>query len=57
MVIGDEVWVLAGSGAAMVLRATEIGDEFRLVGAAYVHGIMNGEHIGDDVKLQTISLV
>ncbi|GFF48451.1 heterokaryon incompatibility protein 6, OR allele [Aspergillus udagawae] len=57
MAVGDEVWLLAGSGAAMVLRGTESEDVFRLVGAAYVHGIMNGEQAGDDMKLQDITLV
>ncbi|KAF4211226.1 hypothetical protein CNMCM5878_002911 [Aspergillus fumigatiaffinis] len=57
MAVGDEVWVLAGSGAAMVLRGTETEDEYRLVGAAYVHGIMNGEQVGDGVKLRDITLV
>ncbi|RHZ44310.1 Ankyrin and HET domain protein [Aspergillus thermomutatus] len=57
MAVGDEVWLLSGSGAAMVLRGTGTEDEFRLVGAAYVHGIMNGEHVGADVKLRDIALV
>ncbi|GIK05334.1 hypothetical protein Aspvir_009441 [Aspergillus viridinutans] len=57
MVVGDEVWVLAGSGAAMVLRGAEREHEFRLVGEAYVHGIMNGEQAGNDMKLRDISLV
>jgi hypothetical protein len=57
MAIGDEVWLLAGSGAAMVLRGTESEDVFRLVGAAYVHGIMNGEQAGDDMKLRDITIV
>jgi hypothetical protein len=57
MAVGDQVWILSGSGAAMVLRGTETEDEFRLVGAAYVHGIMNGEQVGDDVKLRDITLV
>jgi hypothetical protein len=57
MAVGDEVWLLSGSGAAMVLRGTETEDEYRLVGAAYVHGIMNGEQVDDDVELRNITLV
>ncbi|KAE8446732.1 hypothetical protein EG329_011637 [Mollisiaceae sp. DMI_Dod_QoI] len=43
---GDEVWVLAGARVPFILRRDGKGDEkWRLVGEAYVHGIMNGEAI------------
>lgn len=42
--MGDEVWVVLGSLVPLVLRrATEGEDGRRLVGYAYVHGIMDGE--------------
>ena len=39
---GDAVWVLAGAAVPLVLRPVEDGG-WKLVGEAYVHGIMNGE--------------
>jgi len=39
---GDAVWILAGAAVPMVLRPAK-GGEWKLVGEAYVHGIMNGE--------------
>lgn len=43
---GDEVWVFAGSKLPMLVRkrpASKYDNEFRLVGEAYVHGIMHWE--------------
>ncbi len=40
--IGDEVWVLAGATIPFVLRPNRDG-HYRLLGQAYVHGIMHGE--------------
>jgi hypothetical protein len=40
--IGDEVWVLGGAATPYVLRPIG-GGRYRLVGDAYVHGIMHGE--------------
>ena len=40
----DQVWVIAGSTVPMILRKSESG-RWRLVGEAYVHGIMNGEAV------------
>jgi hypothetical protein len=39
---GDKVWVVAGAAVPLVLRLSGNG-KWRLVGEAYVHGIMNGE--------------
>ncbi|KAK4654105.1 hypothetical protein QC762_0062110 [Podospora pseudocomata] len=42
--VGDEVWVVLGSLVPLVLRRATEGEEGRrLVGYAYVHGIMDGE--------------
>lgn len=38
----DEVWILHGALAPVLLRPTSHG-RYRLLGDAYVHGIMNGE--------------
>ncbi|KAG4425966.1 hypothetical protein IFR04_000910 [Cadophora malorum] len=40
--IGDMICVLEGCTVPMILRPCNRG--FRLVGDAYVHGVMNGEH-------------
>ncbi|KAK7701641.1 hypothetical protein SLS64_010089 [Diaporthe eres] len=48
----DEVWVLAGSKLPMLVRkrpAAMYDNEFRLVGEAYVHGIMHWEGGGNDL--------
>jgi hypothetical protein len=42
--VGDEVWVLKGGNVPFVLRRVKEG-VYRLVGDAYVHGIMHGEAI------------
>jgi hypothetical protein len=42
---GDEVWVLAGAPIPCLLRPTGDG-RYRLIGEAYIHGIMHGEAIG-----------
>ncbi|KAK1831539.1 heterokaryon incompatibility protein-domain-containing protein [Podospora conica] len=41
--VGDEVVVLRGGGTAFVLRGAGKRGTFKLVGEAYVHGIMGGE--------------
>ena len=52
----DAVWVLAGAAVPMVLRRLPSGN-WRLVGEAYVHGIMNGEAVkGGGVRLERIHL-
>ena len=38
---GDHIYLLPGGDVPFVLRPT--GDEFKLVGGCYIHGIMNGE--------------
>ncbi|KAH0536279.1 hypothetical protein FGG08_006840 [Glutinoglossum americanum] len=53
---GDTVWVLAGATVPTVLRRLQNGN-WKLVGEAYVHGIMNGEAVrGDGVKSEQILL-
>lgn len=51
--VGDEVWALAGSRVPFTLRE-ECSDgpadesRYRLIGEAYVHGVMHGEVIEED---------
>jgi hypothetical protein len=43
---GDEVWILPGADVPLILRrSASSGEEYRLVGEAYVHGIMQGEAV------------
>lgn len=53
--VGDEVWVVKGCPTPLVLRRE--GKEFSLVGESYVHGVMNGEAVGDDTKWEKIQIV
>jgi len=39
---GDQVWILPGTNSPFILRPADNG-QFRLIGEAYVHGIMHGE--------------
>lgn len=43
----DEVWVLCGANVPFVLRRAGDGGRYRLVGEAYVHGLMHWEGRGD----------
>jgi hypothetical protein len=58
--VGDEVWILAGADVPLILRpSASSGEEYRLVGEAYVHGIMQGEAVADvqDKDLKKVILV
>ena len=39
---GDEVWFLHSASVPVVLRPLDVG-HYRLIGVAYIHGIMHGE--------------
>lgn len=57
---GDEIWVLAGAAVPLILRPAENGEngQRKLIGEAYVHGIMNGEVVKElGTKVQQIDLV
>lgn len=56
---GDEVWVLAGAAIPLILRPAENGEnEWKVIGEAYIHGIMNGEVVKEaGKKVQQIDLV
>jgi hypothetical protein len=60
---GDQVWILCGGQVPFVLRQTENGStdldracERRLVGDAYVHGIMDGEAVDENEEMRTVRL-
>ncbi|CCF46778.1 hypothetical protein CH063_15426 [Colletotrichum higginsianum] len=54
---GDEIWVLKGCNAPFVLRrSAEREGARRIVGAAYVHGIMNGEAVEEGVEFEPVSI-
>jgi len=57
MVIGDEVWILAGAKMPFVLRSLENG-RYRLLGQAYVHGVMHGEAVegSDGSEFENLTL-
>ncbi|KAK4896642.1 hypothetical protein LTR27_005562 [Elasticomyces elasticus] len=57
MMTGDEIWILRGAGTPFVLRRG-LDNKMRLIGEAYVHGIMNGKASAEKgVKWQRIELV
>ncbi|KAM0342098.1 hypothetical protein ACHAPU_009711 [Fusarium lateritium] len=56
--VGDEVWIVSGSPAPLVLRRTGSSDnEYNLVGEGYVHGAMQGESIDDGVTWKKAQIV
>jgi hypothetical protein len=50
--VGDVVCILAGCGMPIVLRpvASQKSRSYRVVGAAYVHGVMDGEAVIESAK-------
>lgn len=48
---GDRVMVFRGGHTPFVIR--EIDDEYQLVGACYVHGIMDGEAVSSQTSIET----
>lgn len=51
---GDVVCILSGGRVPFILRAEE--SEFRLVGEAYVHGLMEGQAVKNGAEMQEIVL-
>ncbi|KAK4185938.1 hypothetical protein QBC35DRAFT_502647 [Podospora australis] len=53
---GDQVWILAGVATPLVLRPD--GERFKVVGDAYVHGLMFGEGLeGGEEMMKDIELI
>ncbi|KAM0240261.1 hypothetical protein ACHAPO_002157 [Fusarium lateritium] len=55
--VGDEVWIVAGSPAPLVLRRTDEENEYFVVGETYVHGAMQGEAVTEDAVWENIRMV
>ncbi|KAF4462141.1 hypothetical protein FALBO_11049 [Fusarium albosuccineum] len=53
--VGDVLWILSGCPSPLVLR--KVGEDYCIMGEAYVHGVMNGEAITNDAAWQDITLV
>jgi hypothetical protein len=51
---GDRVCILFGSQVPVVLRAD--GENWKVIGEAYVHGIMDSEALRGDPKARTFVL-
>lgn len=51
---GDIVSILCGSAMPIILRPVENG--YKVIGEAYVHGIMYGEASRDDMELEDIAV-
>ncbi|RGP78787.1 hypothetical protein FLONG3_2985 [Fusarium longipes] len=55
--IGDEVWIVEGCPTPLVLRANEQEQGFVLIGESYVHGVMQGEAVTEDVVWEKIQIL
>lgn len=53
---GDEIWILHRGGLPFVLRPQSKFGSYRLVGEAFVYGVMHGEAMGSGLRLQNITL-
>ena len=55
--IGDKVCIFLGSAVPHVLRKTGDDGFYRLLGTAYIHGIMQGEAMGEEVNVKAEKLI
>jgi hypothetical protein len=56
LAVDDEVWILGGADTPMVLRKLPSGG-YRLIGEAYVHGVMHGEAVASMTQAQLQKIV
>ncbi|ROW01276.1 hypothetical protein VMCG_05874 [Cytospora schulzeri] len=54
--ICDTVWVVGGARAPFIFRETGQKDSYRLVGDAYVYGIMHGECLSEKTMASSVLL-
>jgi hypothetical protein len=47
---GDLVCILKGGKTPFLLRLPPAGSVYQLVGETYVHGIMGGEAVAEDIR-------
>ncbi|KAF4632852.1 hypothetical protein G7Y89_g5278 [Cudoniella acicularis] len=52
---GDEAWILEGADTPFVLRPRKDG-KYKLIGEAYVHGVMHGELAVQGVSMRNVLL-
>ncbi|KAJ4353554.1 uncharacterized protein N0V89_005284 [Didymosphaeria variabile] len=53
---GDEVYIIQGASTPFVLRPTEDSRSYKIIGEAYVHGVMDGEFMQKRPEMTTIDL-
>ncbi|KAL1642284.1 hypothetical protein SLS61_009774 [Didymella pomorum] len=53
---GDEIWVLHRGGLPFVLRRQQKFGHYRLIGEAFVYGVMHGEALQSGAKAQNLTL-
>ncbi|KAF3033081.1 hypothetical protein E8E12_002746 [Didymella heteroderae] len=53
---GDEIWILHRGGLPFVLRSQQKFGHYRLIGEAFVYGVMHGEALESGVKAQNVTL-
>ncbi|KAL0932431.1 ankyrin and het domain protein [Colletotrichum truncatum] len=54
--VGDEVWVVQGCHLPLLMRKGENGDGWVILRDAYVHGIMSGEAVTQDIVWEDICI-
>ncbi|KAF6819012.1 ankyrin and het domain protein [Colletotrichum plurivorum] len=59
--LGDTIWVVAGCPSPLVMRKLQGSSDsdavhYRLVGEAYMHGLMHGEAVVEDTVWEDISI-
>jgi hypothetical protein len=56
--VGDKIMIVRGYHIPLVLRRVAGQDDcFHLIGDAYVHGAMYGEHVADDTVWRDITII
>ena len=53
---GDKVFIIIGCETPIILRDAGHG-EYRIIGDAYVYGVMDGELVEHDPEIETIVIV
>jgi hypothetical protein len=52
---GDKIFVVPGANAPLIMRRLDPG-HYQVIGEAYIHGIMHGEAVTENVKTTEIHL-
>lgn len=51
LLVGDTVCVIFGGDSPFIARETDLGN-YKLIGEAYLHGIMSGEYLRDSLSVE-----